>query len=173
MFRSSSIPFLVVAVALGAAVGVGGYTFIYAQGASYLTDDPSACANCHIMHEQHEGWLRSSHRSVAVCNDCHTPAAFIPKYVSKAGNGFWHSFAFTTGIFHDPIQIKPHNLEITEQACRRCHEPIVAAIESHEEMGPISCVRCHNEVGHLKGMLAGAPSPWLGLVSHSGERQTR
>jgi len=33
-------------VAVGAACGVGGYAFIYARGASYLTDDPAACANC-------------------------------------------------------------------------------------------------------------------------------
>jgi hypothetical protein len=28
----------------GLAAGVGGYTFIYARGASYLTNDPKACA---------------------------------------------------------------------------------------------------------------------------------
>jgi nitrate/TMAO reductase-like tetraheme cytochrome c subunit len=25
------------------------------------------------MREQFDGWLRASHRAVAVCNDCHTP----------------------------------------------------------------------------------------------------
>jgi hypothetical protein len=25
------------------------YTFVYAKGYSYLTNDPGACANCHIM----------------------------------------------------------------------------------------------------------------------------
>ncbi|MGH7821889.1 MAG: NapC/NirT family cytochrome c, partial [Candidatus Binatia bacterium] len=60
-------------VAFGAAAGIGGYTFVYAKGYAYLTDDPGACANCHVMEEQHSAWMKSSHRAVAVCNDCHTP----------------------------------------------------------------------------------------------------
>ena len=49
------------------------YTFAYARGWAYMTDDPRACANCHVMNEQYDGWIKSSHRSVAVCNDCHVP----------------------------------------------------------------------------------------------------
>ena len=67
----------------GLAAGVGLYTFAYARGASYMTDDPRACANCHVMEEQYSAWSRSSHRSVAVCNDCHTPPGFLPKYVAR------------------------------------------------------------------------------------------
>ena len=33
------------AVLLGSLVGIGGYTFSYAKGYSYLTNDPRACAN--------------------------------------------------------------------------------------------------------------------------------
>ena len=61
-------------LALGAAAGVGAYTFIYARGAPYLTNDPNACVNCHVMREQYDGGGKSSHRAVAVCNDCHTHA---------------------------------------------------------------------------------------------------
>ncbi len=86
-------------VVMGLLLGIGGYTFVYARGASYLTNDPAACANCHIMREQFDGWQRSSHRSVAVCNDCHAPHDFVGKYTTKATNGFWHSFYFTTGGF--------------------------------------------------------------------------
>jgi nitrate/TMAO reductase-like tetraheme cytochrome c subunit len=57
-------------VAAGLLLGIGSFTFIYARGASYLTNDPKACADCHVMQEQFDGWQRSSHRSVAVCNDC-------------------------------------------------------------------------------------------------------
>jgi len=52
--------------AAGIAVGLGLFTFVYAKGWSYLTNDPKACANCHVMTEQYEGWLKASHRSVAV-----------------------------------------------------------------------------------------------------------
>ena len=139
---------IVLGVAFGAAAGIGGYTFIYAKGYSYLTNDPAACANCHVMQEQYEGWLKSSHRSVAGCNDCHTPHGFFGKYYTKASNGFWHSYYFTTNTFHEPIQITKRNHEITEQACRGCHQQVVEAIEGPHQ-GQISCVRCHLLVGHM------------------------
>ena len=119
----------VAAASLGLAAGVGAYTFLYARGASYLTDDPRACANCHVMEEQYVGWTKSSHRAVAVCNDCHTPPGLVPKYGTKAINGFNHSFAFTTGRFPEPIRITGRNRRVTEAACRKCHEPIVEAID--------------------------------------------
>ena len=75
------------------------------------------------------GWLKSSHRAVAVCNDCHTPPGFVGKYTTKARNGFWHSYYFTTGWFEDNIHITPRGREVTEEACRKCHQEIVDAIE--------------------------------------------
>lgn len=40
------------AVVVGFVAGMGAYTFVYARGASYLTNDPSACVNCHVMRPQ-------------------------------------------------------------------------------------------------------------------------
>ena len=139
---------LFMATALGVAVGVGAYTFVYARGASYLTNDPAACANCHVMQDYYSAWLASSHRSVAVCNDCHTPPGLLPKYATKASNGFWHSFAFTTDRFPEPLRIKPHNREIAEQSCRKCHSDIVDAMDGPHSQDAVSCVRCHGPVGH-------------------------
>jgi len=56
---------------VGATFGVAGFTFFYAKGASYLGHDAAACANCHVMQAQYDGWLQGSHRAVAACNDCH------------------------------------------------------------------------------------------------------
>ena len=138
------------ALAAGLALGVGAYTFVYAKGYSYMTNDPAACANCHVMQEYFDGWVKSSHRSAAVCNDCHAPHDLIGKYVTKARNGFWHSFAFTTGYFPEPLRIGARNRAVTEQACRSCHRSIVEAIEPpHHEGAQLSCMRCHSEVGHL------------------------
>ncbi len=138
---------------LGAALGLGGFTFVYAEGGSYLTDDPAACANCHVMREQYDGWTRSSHHAVAVCNDCHTPDAFVGKYMGKAINGWNHSFAFTTGEFAEPIRITSRNRAVTEARCRGCHEPVVFAIDgdvaAHTTAESMSCIRCHDSVGHL------------------------
>ena len=142
---------VVLGVTLGLLLGIGGFTFIYARGASYMTNDPLACANCHVMQEQYSAWVKSSHRSVAVCNDCHAPHDFIGKYTTKAVNGFWHSLYFTTGGFPEPIRITARNARITEQACRDCHEPIVQAIDPMpaHAAGALTCVSCHRNVGHL------------------------
>lgn len=153
--NAQTIKMILVGVALGAAIGVGGFTFIYAKGYSYLTNDPGACANCHVMQEQYAGWLKSSHRSVATCNDCHTPPNFVGKYYTKASNGFWHSYYFTTNSFPEPIRITERNHRVTEQACRHCHETVTSAIDAHMGGGEagdeeaLSCVRCHRNVGHL------------------------
>ena len=141
---------LLISILIGVAAGLGAYTFLYAKGSSYLTNNPAACANCHIMNDQYNGWIKSSHKAVAVCNDCHTPHTLVSKYVTKASNGFWHSFAFTTGKFHEPIRIKKHNLEVTEGACRSCHDDMVQAISgSGNRTQSLSCISCHADVGHL------------------------
>jgi cytochrome c nitrite reductase small subunit len=138
------------AVLAGVALGVGAYTFVYARGASYLTDDPRACVNCHVMREAYGGWVASSHRTVAVCNDCHTPHAIVGKWVTKAINGFRHSVAFTTGRFPEPIQITARNRAVTEATCRDCHADIVQAIDPGHGPGRLDCIRCHRSVGHLE-----------------------
>lgn len=149
--RRASVLFL--AVVSGVLVGLGAYTFVYAKGYSYLTNDPAACANCHIMRDHFSAWTRSSHHAVAVCNDCHTPPGLIPKYVTKARNGFWHSFYFTTGRYPDPLRITDRNHTIAELTCRKCHGEMTASIDpvraAGDDRGP-SCTRCHSTVGHLE-----------------------
>jgi cytochrome c nitrite reductase small subunit len=142
---------ILVALCFGALGGLGAYTFYYARGFSYMTNDPTACANCHIMQGNLDAWRKSSHKDVAVCNDCHTPHDFTGKYLIKGLNGFNHSRAFTLMNFHEPIQVTPLNARVTENACRHCHEEIVAQIDYHAHgKGDLSCVRCHFRVGHMK-----------------------
>jgi cytochrome c nitrite reductase small subunit len=141
---------LAAAALLGTAGGLGGYTFVYARGYSYLTNDPRACANCHVMSEQYDGWTKASHRSVATCNDCHTPHDLVGKYVTKARNGFWHSFFFTTQTFHEPIRIGPRSRAVTEGACRSCHAAVVQAMGTGASGAGPSCLRCHGSVGHME-----------------------
>ena len=148
---TARVVLMAAAILLGSLVGVGGYTFVYAKGYSYLTNDPGACANCHVMNDHFAAWTRSSHRAVAVCNDCHTPPGLVPKYVTKASNGFWHSFYFTTGGYPDPIRITGRNRMVTERACRHCHEELTQSIDATHGAGrEISCLRCHETVGHIE-----------------------
>jgi cytochrome c nitrite reductase small subunit len=139
----------------GAALGIASYTFVYARGPSYLRDNPSACANCHVMEEHYAAWLRSSHRDHATCNDCHTSPGTVSKYLDKGSNGVRHSFAFTVGELPLPLRITPANARVTEQACRKCHGEIAAAMDPQTHGAPApaggdeaSCVRCHTTVGH-------------------------
>ena len=143
---------IIVGIAIGFATGIGVYTFVYAKGYSYLSNNPASCANCHIMNDQYNAWQKSSHHAVATCNDCHTPHDFFGKYYTKASNGFWHSYYFTTNNFHEPIEITERNRRITEQSCRGCHQSMVESIEFSvrpEHFDEVSCLRCHRLVGHM------------------------
>jgi len=150
--RRAHVAVLLAAVLGGVALGLGGYTCAYARGWSYLTDDPKACANCHVMNEQFDAWVKGSHRTVATCNDCHVPHDFLGKWWMKARNGFWHSYYFTSGTFKEPIRTTPVSREVVEGNCRRCHEAVVNAMgtPSHAGSDEISCIRCHSSVGHME-----------------------
>lgn len=144
-----------VAVCLGVLAGAGGFTFHYAEGASYLSNDPAACVNCHIMRDQFDGWRKSTHHAAATCNDCHVPQGFVGKYATKAEHGFRHSWGFTFQDFHEPIRIKESSLKIVEQNCIRCHNSLVGELtisdahsaSSHSAV-EADCARCHAHIGH-------------------------
>lgn len=133
---------------LGCIVGIGSFTFVYAKGYAYLTDDPTACANCHIMQDVYTAWTRGSHRNVATCNDCHTDHAnIVTKYLSKALNGFNHSVAFTTGNYHYPLQATDLNRNIARENCIHCHADVTAMM-NHLGGEDADCLTCHSRVGH-------------------------
>jgi cytochrome c nitrite reductase small subunit len=135
---------------LGLLLGLGLFTFNYAEGLSYFSTDPAACANCHIMNEQYDSWQKASHHGVARCVDCHLPHAFVPKYLAKAENGYFHSKGFTFQDFHEPIMIKPKNGHILQENCLSCHGDIVHELVTGAttDRDAIACVHCHVSVGH-------------------------
>jgi len=150
---------LAVALALtvGVALGSGTFTFHYGHGSSYLTNDPEACANCHVMSDYLAQWGRSSHRAVAVCNDCHAPHDIVGKLATKAINGWNHSVAFTTGNYPVNLRMTPYNRGVTEEARRYCHAQLAAPVDgvlpgsaSHDNE-PRACLTCHAGVGHPDG----------------------
>jgi cytochrome c nitrite reductase small subunit len=141
----------ILASSVGLLAGAGGFTFWYAEGASYLSDDPRACVNCHVMREPYDAWQKASHHTVATCNDCHLPHhGLVAKFAVKAENGFWHSTRFTLQDFHEPIRIRPKNRDVLNANCRRCHSDLTSELHEggEEESGALGCVRCHAAVGH-------------------------
>lgn len=133
---------------LGLLIGLAVYTFVYAKGYSYLSNDPASCTNCHVMNAYYDGWEKGSHHSTAKCNDCHTPHNLVAKYATKASNGFFHSFAFTTGFFPDSIRAKQRSHKVVEQSCRTCHADLTQHMDVTAGDDGTSCVRCHAGVGH-------------------------
>ena len=154
-----STPLLVtLAVLVGLAAGIGGYTLVYAEGFSYMSSDPKVCANCHIMNAQYDSWQKSSHHAAAGCVDCHLPRDFFGKWVAKALNGYHHSKAFTLQDFAEPIAIKPGNSAILQANCIACHRDLVNEAANETGRGDeFSCVHCHQTVGH--GERAGLGGP--------------
>jgi cytochrome c nitrite reductase small subunit len=139
---------LLLAGAAGGVLGLGGFTFAYAEGASYLSNDPETCINCHVMREVYDGWHNGSHKAFAVCNDCHTPHTLLAKYIIKGLNGWNHSVAFTTGRFPEPITITARNRAVALENCLYCHGDLVTAISYHDSDSPTDCLTCHAGVGH-------------------------
>ena len=148
--RFISRRWLLLAAAAGTALGVSAFTFSYAEGLSYFSTDPKACANCHIMQRQYDGWQKASHHGVATCVDCHLPHGLLAKYLAKASNGWHHSKGFTLQDFHEPILIKPRNAEILQEGCLRCHGDFVhdAVVSGARTAEDGRCVHCHRGVGH-------------------------
>jgi len=145
-FGKGSLAF---AACLGMLAGVGTFTFGYSKGASYLSNNPQTCVNCHVMQDHLDSWQHSSHHHVAVCNDCHLPHDPIGKWITKADNGFFHSLAFTLGDFKNPIQIKARNKRVTQSTCVSCHKDFVhSMLPATPEQDMQACVHCHAEVGH-------------------------
>jgi cytochrome c nitrite reductase small subunit len=144
---------IAVVCALGVPTGVGGFTFIYAKGFSYLSPDPRACVNCHIMNEQYDGWLKSGHRHTAVCVECHLPDRGLAKWVAKVDQGFRHSAAFTLQNFKEPIEITPRDRDIVRTNCARCHAALLRAVhDSAASAGrALDCLHCHAGAGHSAG----------------------
>ncbi len=121
--------------------------FVYGKGHSYLSNDSRACANCHIMQDTYDSWVKSSHHHVTGCNSCHVPQNPLMKWPVKALNGLHHSFAFTFQELPAVIQASSLSGDVVAQNCLRCHGDFVQKSTPHSlEMR--SCLSCHAHVGH-------------------------
>lgn len=140
----------------GIVVGFAVFIFYISNAASYLSDDPRACVNCHVMRPQYATWLHGSHGRDTNCNDCHVPHNnIVNKYLFKAQDGLRHASMFTFRLEPQVIQIKQAGKETVQANCIRCHEnnihpvslrSITNAMVSNN--GKRYCWDCHREVPH-------------------------
>lgn len=139
----------------GTLAGAVGYTAHYAKATSYLSNDPRACTNCHVMNEHFDGWSKASHHATATCNDCHVPHdSVFHKYYVKAEHGYRHSKGFTFQDFHEPIQMTKASRDVVIENCVRCHEAMTHEVRTAgaprqaPAFGGLDCIHCHARVGH-------------------------
>jgi cytochrome c nitrite reductase small subunit len=145
-----------VVILLGAMCGFIIYLSIESKATSYLSDDPKTCVNCHVMTPEYTTWSNSSHKEVAVCNDCHVPQDNpIKKYWFKAKDGMYHSYVFTSRTEPQVIQMKEEGQEVVQNNCIRCHQNHVGtshlgkSVKNHKKlMTEQKCWDCHREVPH-------------------------
>ncbi|PWJ43057.1 cytochrome c nitrite reductase small subunit [Sediminitomix flava] len=147
---------LPVILALGCIAGLGGYTFYISRAWSYISDDPKACINCHLMAPEYATWQHSSHKNAATCNDCHVPQDNVfSKYFFKAKDGLYHSSMFTLGLEPQVIRMHEAGQDVVQANCQRCHTHqneavstmgVDVAKRAHGE-GKL-CWECHREVPH-------------------------
>lgn len=160
LFRYSLIPPKkwrpAVVILLAAFIGIGLYTLKLSNAVSYLSDDPKACVNCHLMTPQYTTWQHSAHREVAHCNDCHVPQDnLFSKFYFKAKDGLYHSSIFTLRAEPQVITALEPSQEVIQNNCIRCHQDRVvddklsASVADHAvHRTDRQCWECHREVPH-------------------------
>ncbi len=141
----------------GVLAGLGAYTIYMSRAQAYLSDDPEACINCHIMSSYYDTWQHSSHRYYANCNDCHVPQDNIfSKYYFKAVDGLYHSSVFTMRAEPQVIRPRIATYEVVMDNCIRCHQHLnttlvsvgtIHYMDTKEGKGK-ACWDCHREVPH-------------------------
>jgi len=140
----------------GLVAGLFLYLAYISRVASYLSDDPSTCMNCHIMAPQHATWSHSSHREKTNCNDCHVPHNNVfNKYFFKAKDGIRHATIFTLRKEPQVIFIKEEGQKVVQENCIRCHMDLLrddklhhyTSLYQHERTGR-PCWDCHRETPH-------------------------
>lgn len=144
------------------AAGLFIYTVYASQMLSYLSSDPKACINCHVMDSAYSTWEKSSHKNVATCIECHLPVGDeIAKYEAKARDGWNHSVAFTLNTYKNNIRISEDASNRVQANCIRCHTSINETLKANADKyhnahnnGEIDnqrkCWECHKYVPHGK-----------------------
>ncbi len=163
-FRSEGAEERIKKVAIFASV-IAIIIFIYliylSKAFSYLSKDPKACINCHVMNTQYATWQRSSHARDVTCIECHLPTdGVINKYIAKSVDGWNHTVAFTFDTYDNAIKISDDGASRVQKNCISCHRSIVSTLiynadkyhnfdDENIENGR-KCWSCHKEVPHGK-----------------------
>lgn len=144
------------AAVFGVFIGISLFAAYRSNALSYMSDDPRACVNCHIMGSYYASHAHSSHASVATCNDCHVPhTSLAAKYAFKARDGLYHASVFTLRAEPQAMRIKEAGANVVQANCVRCHnqlneivQPQTITLAAKEHGAGHLCWDCHRDVPH-------------------------
>lgn len=144
---------------IGLLVGLGVVTLRVSNATSYLSDEPVACINCHVMTPYYASWERSSHREVATCNDCHVPHdGWMRTAYFKALDGLRHATIFTLRMEPQVLKLNAAAVPVVQRNCLRCHEHQIMNTAMGKADNDRLCWDCHREVPHgLAQSLSSSP----------------
>ncbi len=130
----------------GAACGLALVVAHISNAASYLSDKPEACLNCHVMNNAYATWQHGSHAHVAECSDCHLPHQNpIAEKAFQARDGLRHSYVFTFRLEPQALHLSEGAKPVVQENCLRCHanQFMMARLASVSER---RCWDCHSGV---------------------------
>ncbi|MCL5278549.1 MAG: cytochrome c nitrite reductase small subunit [Planctomycetes bacterium] len=148
----------------GVAVGLTLVLVRIANVTSYLSDDPQACINCHVMTDAYASWQRGSHGQAAVCIDCHVPhSSVFAQYAYKGQDGLKHSYVFTTREEPQVLGLSARAVPVVQANCVRCHSQQVMMIYNVAQPPAAGepqrrCWDCHQGIHGKARSLSASPT---------------
>jgi nitrite reductase (cytochrome c-552) len=170
---------LLVSIGSGVLLGLVGYTFYYAEGATYLSNDPTACTNCHIMREQYDGWQKGSHHTLATERTRHGGSEAFQKLDEDpvwrtifAGYAFGVDYREERGhAYMLADQDVTERTKVVKQpgSCLHCHAAVLPAYYQKGVEAGVPADEAHRQEAILKGFGLVSSMPYTDarqLVAH-------
>ncbi len=133
---------------LGTAVIIAGVLFlsVNASGIFQMTNEPSFCAQCHVMSEEYSAWVKGGVHNSIKCIDCHLPQDTQIKFLFwKAVDGGKDFVSFYAGIVSEMIELSGRGKNTVQANCIRCHEGRISKMLSPHSR---NCWDCHKRIAH-------------------------
>jgi len=159
---------ILLSVLLGSAFGLGLCVAWISNAASYLSNAPETCINCHVMTDAYVSWQRGSHARSAVCNDCHIPHQnLLAKTAFKAFDGMKHSAVFTFRLEPQVLRLSNWASPVVQDNCLRGHQGLFQDI-SHAAAAARSCWDCHQNFHGSVQSLSASPQSLRPPLQNAG-----
>ncbi len=153
---------------LGVCVGLGLVVARMSRAASYLSDEPRTCINCHVMNDAYMSWQHGSHGKVAKCVDCHVPHSNpVAKLAFKGRDGLRHSYVFTTRTEPQVLELSAGAVPVVLSNCLRCHSDQVSMVRV-AATAERTCWECHQNIHGSTRSLSASPREMMPKLPPAG-----